>query len=73
MRISDNYKELRLADGRVVPVEEGVVFKDVVDRGYKDMNCWYPVDGQSVIEGQSWHYIVEHIMSTKFKYSLYKN
>lgn len=72
VRISNNYKVLHLADGRVVPVEEGAVFKATVDQGFKDQSCWYPVDGQSVIEGQSWNYIVEHIMSTKFEYSLYK-
>ena len=73
VHISDDYSELHLADGRTVPIEEGVVFKDVVDIGHKDKTCYYPVDGQSVIEGKSWNYVVEHIMSTKFKYSLYKS
>lgn len=73
MRVDETSRKLRLKDGKEVPVEEGVVFKDVVDHGYREKTCWYPVEGQPVLEGQSWNYIIEHIMSTRSKYSLYKN
>ena len=71
VRISTNYKQLHLADDRVVPVQEGVVWKDVVDEGVAGRTCWYPADGESIIEGEPWEYIVEHIMSTGYKYSLF--
>ena len=73
VRISTNYKELHLADDRVVPVEEGLVWKNVGDdRYYAGKSCWYPKAGESVIEGEPWQYIMEHIMSTSYKFSLFK-
>lgn len=55
----------------MVPVEEGAVWEGVVDDGYGGERCWYPLEGKSVIEGKPWEYVVEHIMSTKYKYSLF--
>ena len=70
VRISTTYKELHLADKRVVPLQEGKIWKDVPDN-YSDQSCWYPVEGEKIIEGEPYQYIVEHIMSTKYKYSLF--
>lgn len=73
MRIRENYQELHLASGRVVPVEKSIVWEAVVDEGYQGETCWYPREGETVIEGSPWEYIVEHIMSTNYKYSLFHN
>ena len=73
VRVRENYNELHLADGRVVPVEKGVVWEGVLDEGYRGETCWYPQEGESVIEGKPWEYIVEHIMSTSYKYSLFSH
>lgn len=73
MRVRENYKELHLADGRVVPVEKRVVWDAVVDEDYKGEMCWYPQEGTSIVEGKPWEYVVEHIMSTSYKYSLFSH
>lgn len=69
VRISSNYKELHLYSGRVVAVEEGLVWDSVTDGDYVGQRCWYPVAEESVIEGEPWQYVVEHIMSISYKYS----
>lgn len=53
-----------------MPVRQGVVWKDVAD-SYDGKNCWYPLEGERIIAGEPYEYIVEHIMSTKYKYSLF--
>lgn len=72
VRVSLAYQELHLMNGKVVPVEEGLVWDDIVDPAYAGKACWHPVDGESVIEGNPWDYVVEHINSPAYKYSLYK-
>lgn len=57
-------------DKRVVPVRQGTVWNDVTD-DYAGKNCWYPLEGEKIIEGEPYQYIVEHIMSTNYKYSLF--
>ena len=70
VRINSRNKQLYLADGRVVSVEEGVVWK-TVHESFVGKMCWYPAEGESVIEGQPWDYVVDNIAATHYKYSLY--
>lgn len=70
VRISTNYKLLHLANNRPVPVQEGPVWSNAGDT-YAGKTCWYPAEGEKIIEGEPWEYIVEHIMSTNYKYSLF--
>jgi hypothetical protein len=70
VRIRTTYKELHLVDGRVVPVQAGTVWKDVAD-SYAGKTCWYPLEGEKVIEGEPYQYVIEHLMSTKYKFSFF--
>ncbi len=70
--MSRGRKELRLANGRLVPVEERKVWDTILDEGYAGETCWFPLEGESVIEGHSWDYVVEHLMDTHYKYSLFQ-
>lgn len=65
-------EEFTQASGRVVPVEKGSVWDTVSDAMFKGKTCWYPKDGHSVIDGEPWEYVVEHLLSTKFKHSFFK-
>ena len=71
VRISPAYKKLYLADGKVVHVEEGSVWDTVEEKEYTGKKCWHPVEGESAIQGQSWEYVVDHIMATRYKHSLF--
>ena len=52
-----------------IPVLKAPVWDTVEDKEYRGRHCWYPTNGTSVLEGMSYDYIIEHILSTKFKFS----
>ena len=50
----------------------GIIWDTLQDDVYAaDQKCWYPVDGESVIEGEVWEYIVEHLHAIRFKHTLF--
>ena len=54
-----------------VPVSPGPVWDSVQDTGYQDRTCWYPADQDtaSVLEGEPYDYVTEHILAHKFLFS----
>ena len=57
-------------DGTTVVVERALVWNDLKDGVYPGKKCWYPKENETVLLGESWNYIVEHVMSTKYKHAL---
>ena len=72
VRLNKSKKELTRADGRSVPVEEGPLWDTVKDGVFAGQKCWYPQQGYSAIEGEPWEYVVEHLLSTSFRRTLFK-
>lgn len=71
VRINSATGELTLSNGSSVAVERGVVWRSLKDGVYPGHRCWYPKQGTTVLQGNSWDYIIEHIMSTQYKYTLF--
>lgn len=71
VRLNMAKKELTRADGEKIPVQEGPLWDTIKDGRYADRECWYPEEGYSAIEGEPWQYVVEHLLATTFKRTLY--
>lgn len=71
VRINTATGELVTRTGETVPLERGVVWSNLRDGVFPGQKCWYPKEGSSVIQGNTWDYIVEHVMSTKYKHSMF--
>ena len=54
-----------------IPVSPAPVWDSVQDEGYQDKQCWYPMeqDGLSVLEGQPYDYVMEHLLAHKYQFS----
>ena len=54
-----------------IPVQPAPVWDSVQDEGYQDRQCWYPVDQDtvSILEGQPYDYVTEHLLAHKYLYS----
>lgn len=71
VRINSAIGELTLSNGSSVAVEKGVVWGSLKDGVYPGHRCWYPKQGTTALQGNSWDYIVEHIMSTQYRHTLF--
>lgn len=69
VRVDSVRHELLLGRGSPVPLKEGRVWDGVEVEEVKGEHCWYPAPDSTVIEGYSYDYIVEHVLSTAFKFS----
>ena len=52
-----------------MPVLAGRVWDEVEVEEVRGEPCWYPEHDSVVIEGYAYDYIVEHVLSTAYKYS----
>ena len=71
VRINTAVGELVKSDGSTIAVEKALVWSSLRDGVYPGHKCWYPKGEEGVLEGNTWDYIVEHVMSTKYKHSLF--
>lgn len=71
VRINSATGELMLNNGSSIAVERGVVWGSLKDGVYPGHRCWYPKQATTVIQGNSWDYIIEHIMSTQYRHTLF--
>ena len=54
-----------------IPVQLGPVWDTVREERYRERQCWYPLDqeGLSVLEGEPYDYVTEHLLSHKYIHS----
>ena len=71
VRINTATGELICSDGTTVAVEKALVWSSLKDGVYPGQKCWYPKEENSAIHGNSWDYILEHIMSTKYMHTMF--
>ena len=69
VHIDQTRRELELGRGAPVPVLAGRVWDEVEVEEVRGEPCWYPEHDSVVIEGYAYDYIVEHVLSTAYKYS----
>ena len=72
VKIDTLQRKLVRQEGPPVPVEEGRVWGSVKEMDYRDKTCWYPSGEESAIQGFAYEYIVEHLLATRYKFSLFK-
>jgi len=72
VQIDTAQRQLLRQTGAPVPVKEGQVWDSVKEKDYRDKLCWYPSGEESAIQGFAYEYIVEHLLATKYKFSLFK-
>ena len=72
VRINLSTNEFTKASGRRIPIEEGPIWDTVNNGLYTGQKCWYPESGYSAIDGEPWEYVVEHLLATSFKRSLFR-
>ena len=72
VRIDVESGQLHLGPDRdPIPVELAPVWDGVHDDGYRGRQCWYPLEqeSQSVLEGEPYDYVTEHLLSHKYRHS----
>lgn len=72
VQIDTAQRQLLRQTGAPVPVKEGQVWESVKEKDYRDKLCWYPSGEESAIQGFAYEYIVEHLLATRYKFSLFK-
>lgn len=72
VQIDTAQRQLLRQTGAPVPVKEGRVWDSVKEKDYRDQLCWYPSGEESAIQGFAYEYIVEHLLATRYKFSLFK-
>lgn len=59
--------QLRTSLGKVVTIPEQLPTHNKVDTTH----CWYVKEGKEIIQGMVYDYIVDNLLSTMYRYTLY--
>ncbi len=72
VQIDRDKSSLLLPDRDPVNLELRSVWEAVTEPDVEGKPCWYPAEGETVLEGRPYDYIVEHILATSYKFSKFK-